>query len=196
MQPEKTHLVINDLVAVLSHKETVNKFTLAMINSMIEEGIQAVAYPGQVEVFKNGRRGIIAALTIDLSKDGRMWWNKIGLNSRMLPFCYQQSQELIVKIKTAINNDESKVDGKEFRIPTLPIKVSFPPNETKAVHKLSDKKAKELGEIGLRRLNQFRALARAHAVRRTWKTPQVNSEDVDFIRRIYPYVDYSRPGIL
>lgn len=196
MSPDKTHFVINDLVAVLSHKQQVNKYTISMINAMTEEGIVAVAFPGQVEAFKSGKRGIIAALTTTMTKDGRQWWNKIGLTSRMLPFCFQAGQDLVIKIMSAINGDSDGIEGKEFRIPSIPIKVAFPQKETKQVHAIAQKKAKEFEEVGFRRLKQFRALVRAHALRRTWKKPEVNQEDVNFLKKIYPYIDYSRPGIL
>lgn len=196
-QADKTHFIINDLVAVLSHKQTVNKYTLSMINAITEEGIAAVAFPGQTETFKNGKRGIVAALTTTMTKDGRAWWNKIGLTTRMIPFCYAHSDELIVKIKTAIDGDSSEIGGKEFKIPQLPLNVEMPSKITNAVRSLADRKAKELGEVGYRRLDQFRALCRAHALRRgQWKSCVATMEDVDFLKRIFPYMNYTKACIL
>lgn len=196
-QAEKTHFVINDLVAVLSHKQTVNKYTLSMINAITEEGIAAVAFPGQTEVFKNGKRGIVAALTTTMTRDGRAWWNKIGLTTRMIPFCFAHSEELIVRIKTAIDNDMNGMNGNEFKIPQLILDVQIPPDVTSAVRSLADRKSKELNEVGYRRLDQFRALCRAHALRRgQWKKCIATMEDVEFLKRIFPYMNYTKACIL
>lgn len=194
---EKTHFVINDLVAVLSHRQSVNKYTLSMINAITEEGITAVAFPGQTESFKNGKRGIVAALTTDMTRDGRAWWNKIGLTTRMVPFCFAHSEELVVKIKTAIDSDAAETTGAVFKIPALQVHVSMPTAVTKAVRSLADRKAKELDEVGYRRLKQFRALCRGHALRRgNWKGCTANMEDVDFLKRIFPYVNYLKACVL
>ena len=104
MQPEVSHIVLNDLVAIMSHKQTVNRYTLAMINAMTEEGIQALATPGGVSIIKDGKRGIIACLTDGLAQDGRAWWNKTGLTSRLLPFSFSHSANLTLKIKAIIDN--------------------------------------------------------------------------------------------
>lgn len=196
-QADKTHFVINDLVAVLSHKQTVNKYTLSMINAMTEEGIAAVAFPGQIEVFKNGKRGIVAALTTKMTRDGRAWWNKIGLTTRMVPFCFSHSEELTLKIKMAIDGDGTNLTAKEFKIPNLPIHVKMLPEITKQVRRLADKKSEELGEVGYRRLTQFRALCRAHAILRgQWRNCTANHDDVEFLKRIFPYMNYSNACVI
>jgi len=193
---EKTHFVINDLVAVLSHRQTVNKYTLSMINAITEEGIIAVAYPGSFESFKSGKRGIIAALTTSMTRDGRQWWNKIGLTSRMIPFCYDHGDELVIKIKTAIRNGESGLAPQTFQVPPFEGEVDFSAKLKLEFPRISDAKSLELKEKGLRRLQQFLALACAHAVRRSPKRATVTDADVEFLKRIYPYMDYTRPGVL
>lgn len=193
LQPEKTHFLINDLVAVAAHKPSVNKYTMAMINAMIEEGIQAVAFPGSIETFKNGRRGIIAAITTDLMGDGRHWWHKIGLTSRMLPFCYTHSGALIVRIKEAISRTKDGLDSHEFAVPSVAMDVAILEPQRRALLSIADTVAKNLGEVGFRRLKQFRALIRAHALHRSWKEPRVvTDEDIDFLKRIAPYISYTQ----
>jgi hypothetical protein len=196
LNSEISHFILNDLVAIMSHRQSVNKYTQAILNALTEEGVQAMALPGGIETIANGKRGVIACITLDLIKDGRSWWNKIGFASRMLPFGFSHSGELIVRIKSVI--DEGKAPSKankngELRVPHLPIPVVFPEKYVKFVHSIADKKAHELQDpTGYRRLKQFRALVCGHALRRSFKKPVVGDAEIDFLNRIFPYISYTK----
>jgi len=189
--PEVSHFVINDMVAVMSHKVSVNHFTLAMINSMTEEGIMATAYPDGFEKYANGKRGVMACLTLDLAKDGRCWWNKTGFATRMLPFAFDHSRDLQIKIKAAIRDGayENRPRAKEFRIPGKPVNVIIGKQAARQIQNLSEMKATELQEKGYRRAKQFRAVSRAHALLRGSRT--VGELDIAFLKRVFPYVSFS-----
>lgn len=199
LQPSLSHIIINDMVAVMAHKQTVNRFTLSMLNAITEEGIQAVAYPGSIQNFANGRRGVIACLTTDLANDGRSWWNKIGFTSRMVPFCFEHSEQLTIRIKESIDAGVQKANtpASEFVIPELPINVKVDPKHIREIRRLADVQSERLQEKGYRRLKQYHCLARAHAIRRgNWKNAVVNESDVDFLRRLQIFVSYTEPGII
>lgn len=193
-KPEVSHLIFNDLTAVMAHGKTVRAYTIAMINSMTEEGIRTIAFPGQVETFQNGKRGIVGCLTPELVEDGRAWWNKIGLTSRLLPFYYVHSSDLILKIKDAIDSGQGVLKPDVIAFPKVAIHVQINKAESNAIRKMADQKSKELSDgTGYRRLKQFRRLAMAHAIfRRKWKGCTVNDEDVDFLSRIMPVISYQR----
>jgi hypothetical protein len=197
MKPEITHIVINDLVAVAAHKASVSKYTMSMINAMTEEGIQATAFPGSFETYKSGRRGIIASIPTTMAKDGRAWWNKIGLSSRMLPLAFKHSENLNLRIKTMISNGYApKLPTKNtaiFFIPAADIAVKVPIERARQVQEIAELISEKFKEEGYRRLKQMRALACAHALLRTWKNPVVTDKDVDFLKRIRPYVSYTQP---
>lgn len=196
---EVTHIIINDMVSTLSHKQSVNKYIISQLNAMTEEGITNIATPRGVESFDIGKRGLIASLTLELAKDSRHWWNRIGFTSRMFPFCYQYPAELIVKIKACI--DENAVDGHmpitikrdEFFIPQNPLKVRYPENCLKEVRQISDLRSVRLQEQGLRRLKQYHGIVQAHALWRGRSKPEVNHFDVDFLRKVDGYVSYDKP---
>lgn len=195
--PDATHIVLNDLVAIMSHRASVNAYTQAVINAMTEEGLQAIAVPGQKFTIENGKRGIIACQTYDLCRDGRAWWNKIGLNTRLLPFCYAHSAQLTLRIKAAIDNgdfDKNKKKSKKpiLRIPAKPVNVIIPSKYVELIRKLADAKSGELCETGYRRLHQFRSLACGHAVRRSKKRPTVGNAEIEFLNRIFPYISYKK----
>lgn len=196
LNAEISHFILNDLVAIMSHRQSVNKYTQAILNALTEEGLQAMALPGGIETIANGKRGIIACITLDLIKDGRSWWNKIGFASRMLPFGFSHSKELIIKIKDVIDEGRKPVhvkNGNELRVPHANLSVKFPDKYVKIIHAMSDDKARELQDpTGYRRLKQFRSLACGHALRRSFKKPTVNELDIDFLNRIFPYISYTK----
>jgi hypothetical protein len=199
--PRLTHVVINDLVATLSHRQSVNRYTISQLNSITEEGITSIATPAGEEDFECGRKGVIASLTLELAKDARRWWNKVGFSSRMLPFCYVYSDDLIVKIKASIDDAKGKAkkngDVKEvFKLPKDPVSVSYPDDIAKHIRKVADTRSQILEEQGMRRLKQYHALVQAHALWRTRNKPTVNDDDLNFIYRLDPFVSYDKPQTL
>ena len=195
MQPEISHFILNDLTAAASHRANVSKFTIQMLNAMTEEGIMAVSYPGHMESFEHGIRGVIACLTVEQARDHRAWWHRSGFASRILPFCYSYPEKLVLSIKAAIDHDSSFLSKKsdEFKVPDKPLHVAISENQTLAVRQLSDSLARRVEEIGLRKLKQYRALVKAHAIRRTWKKPEVKTEDIQFLQRIDGYISWKDP---
>lgn len=192
---ELTHLVFNDLTVIGAHKDHVKSYTISMINAMTEEGIRTIAFPGQVETLPEGKRAIIACTTPDLIRDGRNWFNKIGLSTRILPFAFSHPHPLQVKIKDAIDGKIAPPPKQPgvLNIPKLPILISCKLEFTNQIRKLADTKSRELGDqLGYRRLKQFHALARGHALWRTrkWKGAAVGREDIDFLIRILPHISY------
>lgn len=190
---EISHIIMNDLTAIAAHGKNVRAYTIAMINAMTEEGIRSIAFPGKVDTFQNGKRGLIGCVTPGLIKDGRNWWNKIGLTSRIMPFGYTYSGNLILEIKSSIDHEVKSQSAQVLKVPQAPVKVTIPENETKLIRELSDHKAVELkDDTGIRRLKQFRRLAKGHALLRNWKDATVNKSDIDFLKKIYPYISYEK----
>lgn len=200
MKPEITHFVINDLTAVTAKKHNVSEFTMSMLMAMTEEGIRATAYPNGVQQFDSGKRGVIVCATTQGATDGRTWWVKSGFASRLLPFCFTHSTQLTLKIKSAI--DTGRFDGcwrrdekqrEQFPIPKATIEVGISNAMAEEIGRIADFRATQLGEKGYRRRHQYRGLARGHALLRSWKKPAVNDKDIDFLRRVDPYVNYAAP---
>jgi hypothetical protein len=198
-----THIVINDLVATLSHRQSVNRYTISQLNSITEEGITAIATPAGEENFECGKKGVIASLTLELAQDARRWWNKVGFSSRMLPFCYIYSDDLLLKIKASI--DESRGKHKElvtkngngeFRIPKEPVGVTYKEEIAKHVRQVADVRSQVLEEQGMRRLKQYHGLIQAHALLRTRTKPAVNDDDLEYIYKLDKFVSYDKPQIL
>jgi hypothetical protein len=199
-KPEITHIIFNDLTIISAHGRTVRSYLISIINAMTEEGIRSIAFPGMVEgVPQNGKRGIIACCTPSLVKDTRTWFNKIGMTTRILPFYYTYSEALVIKVMTSIrNNTQEKLPGK-LNIPSGLIPVEINSNTfAKEIEEIARAKSKELDDqTGFRRHKQFRKLAQAHALMSgEWKNASVGAEQIDFLKRIYPYISYKQGCIL
>lgn len=192
-KPEVTHLIFNDLTAIMAHGKNVRAYTIAMINSMTEEGIRTIAFPGHVENFPSGKRGMIACLTPAMILDGRQWWNKIGLTTRLCPFFFKHSADLVLRVKEAIDSDLKLKKPDAIRFPKIPVDVRLGRSESAEIRKLADNKSKDLqDETGYRRLKQFRRLAKAHVLLRDQsKKAAVGEQDMEFLRKIQPYISYT-----
>lgn len=197
--PEVTHLILLDMVAIMSHKETTNKLTMSTLNSMTEEGMSRTADPSGMQEYKFGKRGIVGCLTIDLANDGRNWWNKTGFATRMLPICYAHSPELQIKIKDAITKGAYatvRPKGNELVLPEKSINVVIPFECAQQIRKLSDLKAVDFGEYGYRRLKQFKSLAQGHALLRNPKKPVVGRPEIEFLWKVIPFVSFDKPCLI
>lgn len=204
---EITHLIFNDLVAAMSHKQSVNRYLVSQINALTEEGITKIATPAGVEAFTWGKKGVIASITLDLVKDARYWWNKVGFTSRMLPFCYFYPDELIIKIKDHIDNGtqprvnyqphaKKELAKQELKSPPAPITVEYPATIVKDVRWIADVRSRILKEQGMRRLKQYHSLVQGHAALRAKGKGKVEEEDLDFLKKIDRYVSYTEASPL
>jgi hypothetical protein len=201
--PEVSHFIINDLVTVMAHRDTVNRYTLSVIQAMTEEGLQSAAYPGQVEVFTHGKRAIIACSTPEMIRDRRAWWHRHGLASRMLPFYYDHSVGLMIRIKDYIETDRpepARLNGASgvirLRIPEKPQTITIPATIAATVRKLSDHRANVLGDPkGYRRLKQYRTILKARALARARKKTAAKVEpiDLEWLEQMDGFISYRKP---
>lgn len=195
-RPELTHLVINDMVSVMSHRQSVNKYTISVLNALTEEGLTAIASPDGIEEFKNGRKGVITSLTTDLTGDSRNWWNKVGFTTRMLPFCYSYPDELKIKIKDSIDKSEerfakSPVKPTDFIVPQNPRSVNYPIPIIEAVRRVASIRSQIMEEVGFRRLKQYHSLVKGHCLLRN--DTEVKEVDLHFLYEVDEYVSYDKP---
>jgi hypothetical protein len=198
-QNEKaTHIAILDMLAASSHKQSVNKYLVAMMNACSEEGIISTATPEGLKDFKFGKRGFIACLTPSMVRDGRGLWNKVGFTSRMWPFNYKHSTELQRRVKDSINHPCPIVTVKPFRIPVDKLQVKLPVRYIREIEDLANLASSQASsprqaETGYRRLKQARAIVCAHSLLRpNWKNASIIDKDLQFLRRVLPYFSYAR----
>lgn len=200
MNETVSHFIINDLLVVMAHSHRTREYFFTMLNAMLEEGVRAIASPAGITASPNkGRRGFIGCTTSNNSKDNRMWWHKRGIARRILPFHYEYSQDLVLRIKMNVDKENESAFSplSVLKIPEAHIEVTIPETETKEIRRIADLRAAKLGQLGISLLKNYRNLARGHALLRSWKNPvKVTVEDVEFLKRIDPYVDWETPAIL
>lgn len=197
--PDASHFVISDMGTVMAHSQKTREYFFGMLLALTEEGIKTVAGPDGIEGIKSGRKAIIGCITSDQAKDNRMWWYRRGLARRMIPFHYAYSQALIIRIKDSIMGGSHKsfeegVDAAKF--PKLKLNVAMRPEIATQIRAISDRRAEILGQLGISLLLRYQTLARAHAIYRgNWKRAEVTEEDVNFLLRIDPFIDWQNPGL-
>lgn len=187
------HIVINDMVAIMAHKEVTNQRTFAVMSALTEEGLGRVMLPGGLAVdFGKRKIGFICCIPSDLVKDNRRWWNKSGFSSRFIPFNYEYSESLVIQIKkTIIIPGTYEIKGSNISKFTVPVKkydVAIEGVHAKKVQLIADKVGTNLSEKGVRRGKQLRALVRGHALmNRRFK---VDDSDIEFLHAVARHMNY------
>lgn len=193
-----THFVINDMGIVMAHGAKTREYFFAMLLACTEEGIRAMAGPEGIDTITGGKRGFIGCITSTQAKDNRAWWFKRGLARRMVPFHFDFTKELVLKIKVEIMNGKGAgfTNVQVFKIPDVPIEVTIPKKIEERILQITDIRSAYLGQLGISLLKNYRTLAKAHAIGRTWKKPTVNEDDFDFLMKIDKYVDWEKAALL
>lgn len=182
-----THIVINDLTAVMGHRHSVSTLTVATLNAIAEEGLFSIALPKSEKMTFNGRRcGVIACLTPDMLDDKRQWWTRSGFASRTLVLRFDHSIDLVSQIRASIQNDT----GKKKPETSVPLKipggfVHISPAAAKEIAGISSDIAHYLGEAGYRKQKQLRSLACGHALLRGSR--MVASRELAFLDELRAY---------
>jgi len=196
MKPDATHFVINDMGIIASHNGKTREFFYGMLLAMTEEGMKTIASPDGVQSIKTGRKGIIGCITSDQAKDSRAWWQKRGLSRRLIPFHYAYSESLIIKIKdNIVKGHHVSFEEPKPAYPKVAVRVGLDNFLSEKIRLISDRKAMVLGQLGIGLLIRYQALAKAHALFRSWKNARVIEDDIEFLIKIDPYVDWSMPGL-
>ena len=200
MNSKATHLLLSDMTYIGALSSKTAKGMFEMLKPMTEEGVRTIADPGGVRQLNSARLGVIGCLTPRIAADNRSWWWMHGLASRLVPFNYDYSGALTLRIKSEIDAGRwaGWKPGRILKLPEAKVRVEIEPKQVRAIRALSDRKAREFSERGIRLLLQFRTLAKAHTILRggKWKGGKVTEEDVLFLARIFPYVDWKVSSIL
>ena len=114
----------------------------------------------------------------------------MGFVSRMIPFAYSYGDELVAEIKDAIDDGQHtervKPQRKMPHTPRKQVTIAMHPKLVKEMRRMADARSKSLGQLGIRLLQNYHALVRAHALLNGRKA--VAREDMDFLRAIDSYV--------
>jgi len=188
--PATEFLLFNDLTMIRALSQSASNLLIGMLNQLTQDERGAVAFAGkEVEEIKR-EVGIIGCLTFRTFIDHRARWKEMGFISRMIPFAYQYGHELIAEIKDAIDTGTHSAKKRPGacmpRARQQPITIDMSPELIKSMRRLSDARAADLGQLGIRLLRNYHVLIRAHALRdgRSY----VTQDDLRFLRAVDSYV--------
>ena len=158
------HIVLLDLVRILSHGRGVSERTIQTLASLMEEGESETADGGGKTTWENFPRiGALMGITPAFFKAKRGKWRQTGFLTRFVPVSFRYKDTTVDEIHQSI------ADGKRLPIPQAEL---MPPNDCqiacdeKFAHVISVR-AKTLGlamrSYGFRYHRILRALAKAQA---------------------------------
>lgn len=158
------HIVLLDLVRILSHGKGISERTIQTLASLMEEGESATSDAGGREKWDNFPRiGALMGITPSFFKSKRGRWRQTGFMTRFLPVCFCYKESTVDLIHQSIANGHHAPIPEPERIPHDSYTIFCPPKFSKII----STRAKTLGETmrsyGFRYHRILRALAKAQA---------------------------------
>lgn len=188
--PHTEFLLFNDLTAVRAMSQQAVALLVVLLNQLTQDEHGIVAFAGkEVEQIKRSI-GVIGCMPFVTFVDHRAKWKELGFVSRMVPFAYSYRPELIAEIKDVIDNGthiEKRQPSRKMPKPGRQmLSIVCHVRHTRKIRALADAKANELKQLGIRLLQNYHALARAHALLMGRKA--VADADLAFLRSVDRYV--------
>ena len=171
------HLVILDLVRILSHGRGVSERTIQTLASIMEEGESETSDAGGQSAWKNFPRiGALMAITpkFFISKRGK--WRETGFLTRFIPVSFTYTEETVRLIHVAIAKGQQLPLPQPEKLPEFPCQIFLAPKYAASLARRSEDLGKRMKTYGFRYHRVLRALAKAQA--RIEKRGAVNSNHV------------------
>lgn len=183
-------LLFNDLTAVRAMSATAVALLVVILNQITQGEKGKVAFAGKDTEEIDRTIGILGCMPFATFVDHRARWKELGFISRMIPFSYEYGNDLVATIKDAIDEgnhrERAQPTRKMPKAPRRQVSVQMPSNITVKVRRLADAKATELGNLGIRLLQNYHTLIRAHALLN--KRTRVTMEDWKFLKEVDQFV--------
>lgn len=192
--PATEFLLFNDLTAVRAMSAAAVNLLIVLLNQLTQDEHGMVAFAGKEVEHITRSIGIIACIPFATFTDHRARWRELGFISRMIPFSYTYSSELIAEIKDTIDTGDHTArrqpDKKMPRVGKATTMVFCGAKHTRSVRHIADARAIELKQLGIRLLQNYHCLVRAHAV--LMGRHKVTDDDLRFLRAVDKYVSIAK----
>jgi len=193
--PTTEFLLFNDLTAVRAMSQTAVNLLIVILNQCVLGEFGKVAFAGKETEHITRQIGIMACLPFKTFVDHRSKWREMGFISRMIPFAYQYDDELIAQIKDSIDLGSHPSASRPARTmpkrpPRRQVTISITAERIREVRRMADARAKTLDQLGIRLLQNYHSLVRAHAL--LFKRSSVTRDDLLFLRRVDHFVSIQR----
>lgn len=147
-----SYLVVPDLNVVISHKPAVASLAMALLLSLMAEGvtdIPGIDEPSKLKAKKLKERGVrvarLTGMTPEMFKGKRGQWRNTGFLRRMVPIHYAYSEETQAQIQHAIAGGADGLKYFHVRAPRVkPAIVHIPEPVTDALRQLSEQVTRQL----------------------------------------------------
>lgn len=158
------HIVLLDLVRILSHGKGISERTIQTLASLMEEGESAISDGGGRDKWDNFPRiGALMGITPSFFKSKRGRWRQTGFMTRFLPVCFCYKESTVDLIHKSIANGHHAPLPEPEHIPHEAYTVHCPAKFSTII----STRAKSLGDAmksyGFRYHRILRALAKAQA---------------------------------
>jgi len=193
--PAAEVLLFNDLSAVRALSQSATALAIVILNHYVQGEKGKVGFAGKEIADIDRPLGIIGCMPFKIFNDHRAKWREMGFVSRMIPFAYEYGDELIAEIKDAIDEGTQiqRAATHALKMPRTSkrvIAIELSPKLTKEVRRLADARASSLGQLGIRLLQSYHCLVRAHAL--LYKRSAVTRDDMAFLRAVDAYVSITK----
>lgn len=197
--PHVEYFLFNDLSGIRAMSHQATALAVLILNHYTQGETGRIAFAGKRDVEEITRPiGVIACMPFDIFTDHRSRWKEMGFISRMVPFAYAYSDNLVAEIKDAIDNGHHlaarAISSPKIKPTKTKIHVTVTPAQRQVIRRLADVRSPKLGQIGLRLLHSYHALVRAHAIRA--HRVELLREDLDFLKAVDRYVSIETCEVL
>lgn len=183
-------LLFNDLTAIRAMSASAVNLLIVLLNQLTQDETGLVAFAGKEAEFISRPVGVIACLPFETFSDHRARWKELGFVSRMIPFAYSYPHETVAHIKDGIDNGTAAQSSRPTRtmprISRRPVVINLPKRFVRPIRHMADARAVELDQLGIRLLQNYHALIRAHAL--LFGRSTVSQDDMQFLRFVDRYV--------
>ena len=186
-QKHVEYLLFNDMSAIRGMSVPAVNLLVSILNQVTQGERGLIAFAGKEREFIDRQVGIIACIPFTAFKDNRSRWREMGFVSRMIPFAYSYPADLVATIKDSIDEEAHANNTKKMpKARRAPVRISVPRPLVRRVRHLADARAHEMGLLGIRLLNNYHCLIRAHALLHGRSV--VAQDDLKFLREVDKYV--------
>lgn len=190
-KPETEFLLFNDLSAVRAMSASAVGLLVLILNHYVMGETGIVAFAGKETEEITRPVGVLACLPFKTFVDHRARWREMGFISRMVPFSYHYDRELVARIKDTIDDGNHHEHAAPRRAMPKhkrqkPVAIAMNREFTRHVRNLADARAATLDQLGIRLLQNYHCLIRAHAL--LFKRNAVTKDDLDFLRHVDRFV--------
>ncbi len=159
------HIVLLDLVRILSHGKGVSERTIQTLASLMEEGESETSDAGGKESWTNFPRiGALMGITPSFFKSRRGRWRQTGFLSRFIPVAFRYKDSTVDLIHNSIANGHKIPEAHPEPIAqTLPAQIYCDPKYSGQISLRAKSLGTTMKTYGFRYHRTLRALAKAQA---------------------------------